>query len=184
MKTLIVSAISTLALFGAAHAQTQEPRLYGELGYTNLKLSEEGFSGTAGLLRGIVGYTVHPNFAVEGMLGFGVKDAKDRIDSGVPMDVTMKAKQAFGVFLKPKAQVTDDLEVFGRVGYVNTKIDLAVTDATGSFSGSDSDSDVAYGFGASYRVAPQAYVTLDYMNYYKKDGFKADGFTLGVGYRF
>lgn len=65
-------------------------------------------------------------------------------------------------------------------------MDLTVSDATGSFSesASDSDSDVAYGFGASYRVTPQAYVTLDYMNYYKKDGFKADGFTLGVGYRF
>ncbi|MCA6216779.1 porin family protein [Ideonella sp. B7] len=175
MKKFAVMAAAVLAM-GAAHAETVSP-LYGELGYTFVKVHGDGATFHPGVLRGLVGYDFHPYFAVEGMFGAGVND--DSIDvSGV--SVKGEVEHTYGFYLKPKYQVSGAMTVFARLGFADSKIKVKVPGA----SASDSDSDFSYGAGLSYAISPKAYLSADYMSYYNKDGIKGDGFTLGVGYKF
>ena len=199
-KIALIAASVALLFAGAAQAQTgfRAPTgtspLYGELGYTWMKFKVEGGPNfDTGFVRGIVGYDFHPNFAVEGMLAFGVGDDTVTVTEtapGVTAVGTAKAKlsSAYGIYLKPKADV-GPVELFGRLGYTRARLKgstLVTVNGTviDSDSGSSSDGGASYGVGANWKFTPNAYVGLDYMHYYKKDGVKAEGWTLGVGFRF
>lgn len=182
MKKILLplAAAATLLTFGPAQAQGMRMgtgTAYGELGYSMVDISGNGVSAKPGVLRGILGADVHPNMAVEGMLGFGVKD-DDFSAGGVPFDA--EVRHTYGVFAKPKINL-DRLEVFGRVGYARTKLRLS---GPAGFSSTDTKGDFAYGLGANFNISPRTYAGLDWMQYYDKDGTKADGFTVNVGMRF
>ena len=170
-----ISAIVAAALLsaGAAQAQTATANpFYGEVGYTFIKLKADGASIKPGLIRTIVGYELHPNVALEGMFAFGASD--DTVDG-----VKYKVTRSVGLFVTPK-YAFDQFEVFGRLGYADSKIKASEA----GVSASDSDGSFAYGLGAKYNFDKSFYGAVDYMRYYKKDDVKADGFTLSVGYRF
>ncbi|MFA7558404.1 MAG: porin family protein, partial [Hydrogenophaga sp.] len=61
----VAIAATTLLALGA-----QAQSLYGEVGYGQLKLQEDRFGSEVdpGMARGIIGYTLSPNLAVEGHL--------------------------------------------------------------------------------------------------------------------
>jgi opacity protein-like surface antigen len=174
-------AIIGAALFAAAAVQAQQANspVYAEVGYSALKYQEDGLNTDVkpGALRGIVGYELNPNLALEGMVAFGVKDDTVNVSG---FNVKGELKNAYGVYIKPKITVAEGLEIFGRLGWSHAKVKASV----GSFSMSDSGSDVSYGVGLSYAFMPKAYVSADYMNYYNKEGVKIDGFTVGVGFKF
>ncbi|HZY19694.1 MAG TPA: porin family protein [Ramlibacter sp.] len=200
MKLIAIAAASTLLVLGTA-AQAQQARAtaggaYAELGYTQLKLSSDEGGGDLrpGALRGIAGYELHPNVAVEGMLAFGVRDDEVRASESTafgPVTATgeVKLRHAYGIYVKPKFNVTDSLEVFGRLGYTRAKFKTRVTVSVptlGSASEEDSDAEggASTGLGANYRFTQNLSVGIDYMRYFKKDGVKVDGVTVGLGYRF
>jgi opacity protein-like surface antigen len=184
MRVFGASAIATL-LFAAAAANANAQSgpvanaspMYGELGYTWAKVTGGGASVKPGVLRGIIGYNVHPNLAVEGMLGLGITDDGQNI-AGTNVDG--KVEHSLGVYLKPKMNVTPALEVFARAGYASTRVKLE----SQSGSASTTKGDWSYGAGLTYSLGRATYAGLDYMRYYNKDGVKADGVTLSVGYRF
>jgi opacity protein-like surface antigen len=176
-KTIALVAASAALLFaGAAQAQmrvaTTSP-LYGELGYTFMKFKADGGpSFNTGLVRGIVGYEFHPNFAGELMLAAGTKDDTS---SGVTID----PRSAIGLYLKPKTNL-GGVEVFGRLGWTQVRANVSAV----GVSGSGHDNDFSYGFGANINVAPRWTVGADWMRYTKKDGLATEGPTVSVGYRF
>lgn len=174
MKKFTVIAAAML-IAGAAQAQNNATtsQLYGEVGYTALSLKDSGVDADLGVVRGIVGWNLHPNLALEVMLGTGVKDDKFQ-------GVTLKLNRTYGVYLKPKYDFGNGFEVFARVGYADSKLKLSYQGA----SASTSDNDVSYGVGASYNFNNNMYGSLDYLSYYDKDGSKANGPTLSFGYRF
>lgn len=190
MKLIAIAAATTMLLAGgAAQAQMMARgaagNVYGELGYTALKIQETGVDVKPGMLRGIVGFNLHPNVAVEGMLGFGVrKDNTNTSFNGVPVNVEGDLRHMFGIYVKPKVMLGDAVELFGRVGY--TDISLRSSASVAGFRASDtsSGSDWSYGLGANFNIAPRAYVGVDYMRYYDKNDTKLDGVTVSVGYRF
>lgn len=189
MKLNAILAASLLCLAGAAQAQmasfTTAGRAYGEVGYTGLKISGRGANVQPGVLRGLVGYNFHPNFAVEGMLGFGVsKDSTDVVIGSTRVNLEGEVQSLFGLYLTPKVNLGPAFELYGRLGYAGTR--LKSDAATTFFQGSDSNSknDWSYGVGGNWNFAPQAYVGLDWMQYYNKNNSKMDGVTLAVGYRF
>ena len=197
-KKIAIAAASALLVLGtAAHAQQARSSLSGgyvELGYTQLKLSGEGSDAKPGAIRGIVGYDVHPNIAIEGMLAFGVKDdnATETVDTAFgPVTATgkIKLKNAYGIYVKPKFDVTDAVQVYGRLGYSHAKFEASASASVpgvGTVSGTESDSDggASYGLGANFKFSPNAYVGVDYMRYFKRDGVTVNGLTVGLGYRF
>lgn len=168
-------------LLAGAQAQTkvQSGPLYGELGYAPVKISFAGYSITPKVLRGMLGYEVNPNLAVEGMLGLGVSDGSTTV-SGVR--VTGEVDHMIGLYLKPKVTVTPELELFARAGIVRNKVTASVPAAV--WTGSDTQSDVSYGLGLAYSINKTTSLVVDCMSYYSKDGVKGNGVTVGVGFKF
>lgn len=77
MKKLIrqttLSAALAMAAVGAWAQQNTSP-VYGEIGWTQINYKEAGYSLKPGMVRAMVGIEVHPNLAIEGMLGLGISD--------------------------------------------------------------------------------------------------------------
>ncbi len=179
MKRLAVAAASVLLMLGTAQAQSRAP-LYGELGYSFLEFKGDGFKVKPHALRGIVGYEFHPNVAAEGMLAFGVRS--DDFNDGAGTTTDIKLRHAFGVFVKPKYNF-GPAEVFARLGYARVKVKFNDCTALGCVSGSDSDGDIAWGFGANYNINPRMYVGADWMRLNDDDGGKVQGITVNFGWR-
>lgn len=76
--------------------------------------------------------------------------------------------------------MTNDLELFGRVGYVTTEITATGPGGTASVD----DSSFAYGAGLNYHFTDTFYGQFSYTSFYDKDGDDLKGYTLGVGMRF
>jgi opacity protein-like surface antigen len=175
-KALAIAAIAVSAT--AAQAQ-----LYGEVGYSALKFSSQDLAGkieaSPKILGLTVGYGVLNNVAVEAMLGFNAGDDAAKLD-GDASNGRVKIDQVFGVFVKPRAMLGANLEVFGRLGYARTTANITVPGA----SDSAGNNGFAYGLGANYYFNPKIYLTANYMNMYNKDESKVDGFTFGLGMKF
>ncbi len=171
MKVIIkTAAIAALAL-AAAGAQAQ---LYGEVGYSALNVDGGGISVDLGALSGTIGYGVHENLAVEGMLAFGVKD--DKIGSA-----KVELEHSYGIFAKPRLMLSPNFELFGRIGYVESKLKAS---APGFSSLTDTDGDWAYGLGGNYYFNRNSYISANYLHFYDKDSVKGDGVTIGFGMKF
>jgi opacity protein-like surface antigen len=186
MKLTVTAAAAALLVLGSA-AQAQQMQmpqwstkgLYGELGYTFMKIDAFGTSTRPGLIRGIIGYDVHPYLAIEAMGGWGVNDdSKDRVINGIPTSVTAKMDYMAGIWAKPKYNFSPQGEVFGRIGWAHTKIK-----ATGAgIDSSETRDDLAWGVGANYHITPQWYAGIDWMRYSNQSNTHADGLTLSVGF--
>jgi outer membrane autotransporter protein len=171
-----------LAVGASVHAQTQKPAnpWYGELAYAPVKIKQvDATDGTAKNLRGIVGYELNPNVALEGLLSLGVGDASATV-SGDPVDT--RVNRVVGLYVKPKVAVSQDIEFFARLGYARTKVTSTLT-ATGEAE-SESASDVSYGLGASYRINDRWSAVVDYMRYPDKNGVRLQGLSAGLRVKF
>lgn len=173
-----IVAIAAVALTATA-AQAQGA--YGELGYSRLNFENRdgGFSAKVNpsMVRGIAGYELNPNLAVEGLLGLGA--GSDDVSVG---GVTVKGKveHVYGAFVKPKIRLGESVELFARAGVAGTKVSAR----SGNLSVSDSGGSFAYGAGMSFALGGNTSLNADYMNYYDRKGIKVDGVNIGVGMKF
>jgi outer membrane autotransporter protein len=185
MKRIAIAAAAALLMLGTAQAQQRSP-LYGEIGYSFLEIKDQGFKANPQALRGIIGYDFHPNVAVEGMLMFGTaSDDQTVVDAGtgIPVNVDVKVKNAFGVFAKPKYDF-GNIEAFARLGWARTKVGVSGSALGVTVDDDASDSSFAWGLGANYRFNPRMSVGLDWMRYNKDGSAKVQGWTVSFGYRF
>lgn len=161
-----VLAISTFALFNAAHAQDY----YGEIGLTPIHLkSEVGDISHPQTIRFLFGMDVHENLAVEALyLTTYSKDSRPGFDA---------KSTHYGVVLKPKYAITSETIAFARFG-------VAHANFTASSEGSRTGLDLTYGVGLQTNLSKSLYGQIDYMNYYDKNGQSSKGYTLSVGTRF
>lgn len=177
MKQLLKYA--SIAVVGLAASAVQAQTIYGELGYLSAEYTDSvnriGLSAKPNAVRGLVGYEIGPMLAFEGMLAFGAGSETLRI-AGLNSGLGLKIDNMVGAFVKPKLPVGDVFELFGRAGYVNTKLSLD--------GDSDREGSLAYGVGGSFKMTPSLSLNVDYMIYHKKDDAKIDGYSLGVNYRF
>ena len=186
MKSTSKALVSALFVVVAASSQAQtqsESKLYGEVGYAATHVKETDgsdiYKAKPGVVTGIVGYQFHPNLSVEGFLGLGAKSSELELN-GAPTGFNVKTKNTLGVFLRPSVKVSDEVELFARLGYLHSKI--SVSDASGSVS--TTGNSVAYGLGGNVYLSKNAYLQLNWTNYYKKDGVKIDGIGLAYGFKF
>jgi len=189
MKLIAIAAASLMLMAGAANAQmsmqSSAPGLYGEVGYTGLKITGAAQDVQPGVLRGILGFNFGPYLAAEGMLGFGVtKDDKEATVNGQRVTIQGDVEHMYGAYIAPKAMLGPQFELFGRFGWTETR--LKAKAGSGVFTGSNSRTggDWSYGLGGNFHFNPRMYVGLDYMQYYNKNSTKLEGVTLGLGYRF
>jgi len=162
------------ALVLALAATSASAQVYGEAAYNAINIEGDGLDADVGVLNATIGYEVNQYLAVEAMAGTGVTD--DDVDIGGGVNANIDVDRTYGVFLKPKAKLGQDFEVFARLGWAKTKIKAG--------SDAQDESDFAYGVGLQYTITPKAYVTGGYTNLYDKDGITVDGWTIGFGYKF
>ena len=174
MKKIHIIAAATLAALCMSGAQAQSRNtsnssFYAEIGYSPTEVSGAGGTAKPEAMRFLVGNEVNQNLSIEGMYITTVsKESRVGYDASV---------SGYGLFLKPKMALTDNIEVFARIGAMRA-------DITASASGAHTGTDVAYGLGIQTNFTKTVYGQLDYMNTYDRGGVSAKGYTLSLGTRF
>lgn len=177
-------ALAAVAITAAANAQT-----YGEIGYLSATAKEDSplndstplnIKATPTALRGIFGYELNPNLAIEALGAFGLSDATVKVNGISNAAIKMEIDNVVGIYLKPKTKLNDSIEMFGRLGFARTKGTISVA----GIGVEAHESGFSYGLGLSYAINTTTSLNADYMSYLNKDGVKANGFTFGVGFKF
>lgn len=174
MKKTHIIAIATLAALCGSGAQAQSQiamgnGYYGELGYSQMKVTGAGGNSEPDAARYLLGSELNANMGLEATYTSTMaKDTRVGYEGSVSY---------FGIFLKPKMALTADTEVFARIGAVRADITAAVGD-------SHKGNDLAYGLGIQTKFTQSLYGQLDYMNAYDRSGVTAKGYTLSLGLRF
>lgn len=178
MKKLVISSLLAMAAVGA-QAQT-----YGEIGYTSISYEEpvEGYTvkSKPKALRGLVGYELSENLALEGIVGIGLDDADVTVVGRTIPGVKLKIDNMYGFYVTPKMKLAENFEGFVRAGFASAS---GTVSANGQTSSGTTDG-LSYGLGVRYSFDKNTSVSVDYMSYFDKSDSKATGFTVGVGFRF
>ena len=192
-KITMISMLTTaLAMTAASASAADKDGVYvtigGTLLSTELDLSDIDVSGQTidlgnqdadvTMITGRIGYRLNDFLALEGEAGFGL--GGDDFDRAIPVqvlgttanvdtNVTLDVKNYYVAFARGIFPVSEQLDVFARVGYGQA---TAEADIVGSLSGftaagsaEDDASGIAYGFGAQF-------------NFTENDGIRADYTTL------
>jgi uncharacterized membrane protein (GlpM family) len=105
MKKIALASVIALASIGA------QAQMYGEVGYTattaKKNVNGNGIKASPSALRGILGYELNPNLAVEGMVAFGMSDATVEVNGVSATGVKLGIDNALGLYLKPKTKLND-----------------------------------------------------------------------------
>jgi hypothetical protein len=136
MKSLLTASAAIALLATAVPAAAES---YGNLGYTSV----DGGDTTVGAVTGRVGWKSDSFFGVEGEVSKGVKDDSTTV-SGVTTSTDLDYQYAG--YVTGTVPVTPNLDIIGRVGYGQTKIE----NTTAGVSSDDKADSINYGVGAQY----------------------------------
>lgn len=182
MKSIAKLALISALLVGAT---TTHAQWYGEIAYISAKTTYSTTSSTVKstpeMIGAFIGYELNKNFAAEGLIGTGLSGTDVKVNGASQSNpVTATTDYLYGAFVKPRFELNDDVEMFARLGYIKGK----TTSSNSSSSTTDTKGDWSYGIGANYNFSKTTYVTASWMNLYRKDGVKSDGWLIGIGYKF
>jgi hypothetical protein len=181
MKLALKFAALAFGLTAAATVCAQATTwqgMYAGVTLTRAEYKEEGFSAVnPTVVGGKIGKQFNPNFAVEGRFGIGVAD--DTVDAG-GLPVTVEIDYYFGVYGKGILPLSSAASVYGLLGFTQAKL----TASAAGFSASDSDGDISFGLGGEFNVSPKTSVSLEFARLLKGDGYRIDGLSLGVSFKF
>lgn len=132
MIKLVFASVLALAAINAS------AQMYGEIGVTSVNYDETvpglKFKSSPTAIRGILGYEINPNFAVEGLVGFGMSDDNLQVNGIAVPGAKFKASSIAGIYAKPKAQFTPELEGFVRAGFAQSRGTVSVAGVSASSS--------------------------------------------------
>lgn len=129
----------------------------------------------AALINGRVGYRFNDFFAVEGELGFGL--GGDDFDRTIPVDafgtvvnvdanVGLDVKNYYIGFARGILPVSEQFDIFARVGYGGATAEADVVASAQGFTASGSEDDnvsgFAYGVGGQYNLTEKDGIRADY----------------------
>ena len=181
MKSTMIAISVALACSNAfAQSKAKDDSAYIELGYNSGQYNLDAVSGLSNANHLVItlGKNISSNYAIEGVYATGMNDS-----STAGNTVNVKLSSSYGLYIKPKAMVSDSVEVFARIGYFNAKPNLTVpSDSTQNQSANGTS--LSYGLGASMQITNAIYGNLDWMQMYKKDGIDIKGMGLSIGHKF
>lgn len=173
----ILLATAALTLIGTpVLAQSfSDPQWTGSIGYTHL----DGDDGSLGAVTGRVGAKISRYIGVEGEASFGVKD-EDITIGGV--DGSLEHEYDAAIYGVANVPVSENLELFGRLGYGTTSIKADVA----GFTASEDGESLNYGAGANYFFDGQNGVRADWTrrDFTDDDGGEIDTYGLSFVRRF
>lgn len=141
------------------------------------------------------GYEINKYFAIEG--GYAdLGEPKVNVTYPGGWDKGTQESSAWFVVGKGTLPISEQFNVFGKVGVTRNKVKSTWTDNTGGKnSTSDSRSRAMYGVGAEYNVTKQVGIRMEYENFGKFGDYdavtrngtgrtKTSLWSVGVGYKF
>ena len=170
MKTIAVAILMVAAsvFSGAALAQQQQQqqRTYigGNVVWADYSASG-GPSATPTMLSGRFGREFSRHLAVEGRLGLGIDD-----DAGVDVD------HFFGVYGRAILPLADIFSIYGMLGFTAGKVSAP--------GGSDTDTDLSYGFGADLSIGRNLAVNFEWAKLFEGSGYEVEATSVGIVYRY
>ncbi len=183
MKSTMIAISVALACSSAfAQSKAKDDSAYIELGYNSSQYNLDSVSGfsNANNLAITLGKNMSESYAIEGVYATGMSDSTT---TSPGTTVNLKLTSSYGLYVKPKMMISDAVELFARVGYFNAKATLSFP-AFPAFNTDTSGTSLSYGMGASMKITDAIYGSLDWMQWYKKDGADIKGMGLSIGYKF
>jgi len=184
MKRFAVASIVACMAVAAQAQPVAEKRTYVELGYTAVSYEENALGynikSTPQAVRGVLGYALNDNVAIEAMAGAGTGYSDVDVTNQSTPGLKFKINSLYGLYVTPKAVLADSWEGFVRLGYAHAR-GTATLDA---ISSSDTDSGFSYGVGVRYHFDKSTFLNVDYMSFLHKSDYKANGVTVGLGFKF
>lgn len=184
MKRLLICTALLLAAHGAQAADRTgdgADAFYYTIGISSLvaKPSDCSCDGTwnMGALGGALGWQPIPYLALEAGGLVGVVDGSDQ-------GLTMKYDSGYQASVLPMVPVSDWVSIYGRVGYLHSRLSLSA----GSMDfGSSSGDSAAYGLGVQFLQPSGRYRLggrIEATHFSNRDGIRVVGVTLSFLQRF
>lgn len=176
MRNVLLATAAITLLGTPALAQSfSDPQWTGSVGYTHL----DGDDGSLGAVTGRIGAKISRYIGVEGEASFGVKD-EDITVGGV--DGSLEHEYDAAIYGVANVPVSENLELFGRVGYGTTSIKADVA----GFTASEDGESLNYGAGANYFFDGRNGVRADWTrrDFTDDDGGEIDTYGLSFVRRF
>ncbi len=184
-KLFLLTAALGVSTFGAMTAQADDEGLYVNIGATllNADLDSSGDAAVDALLgdsltftavTGRAGYRLTDYLAVEGEVGIGLggEDLNDTVTvQGIDVAVNgdVKVDAYYAAFARGILPVSEDFDIFARVGYGQAELGVDITASaeglTSSVSESETGDDFLFGVGAEYGFTQNDGVRLDYTRF-------------------
>ena len=179
-KTLLV--LATVALSTSVMAQTSgkyySDVMYGAVTMKDTSSSSLGSFNTS-LARLSFGSVVADNLAVEGFITQGLASDSKTIQG---VKVELKTKTGYAVAIRPFIKANENIEIFGRLGYMNNEAELTASANGRSASLTKKSTRYMYGVGATYKINSGLSAVVDYTSLENKE--EADVSLLSIGLRF
>lgn len=174
MRNVLLATAALTLMAGPALAQVPPSPVTGSIGYTHLDAGD----GELGAITGRVGYDFTRNFGIEGEASFGVRD-EDITIAGV--DGSLEHDYDAAAYVVGKVPVSDNLELFARVGYGTTSIKADVA----GFTAREDGESINYGAGANWFFDGRNGLRADWTRRdFRDDGGEIDAYGLSFVRRF
>ena len=170
-----ISLISASAFAENKEAKEERSGYYAEAAYvlTDSKETSSGIKWKPALARITFGKEVSENWAVEGFITQGI--------NSVTVDGN-KAKQnsGYGIAVRPFIKVTDEIELYGRVGWVRYKETYYAASLEWTYGL------YFWSIGAAYKITDNLSAIIDYSKLQNKAEYdlETSNTAVGVRYRF
>lgn len=172
--------------FFATCAQAQNiGKLYGEVAYSMLSIEDTSANNLGtwkpSQARIILGTEVTDYVALEGIISQGL--ASDTVVKNTA-SVETKLKTSYGVAVRPFIKITDDIELFGRVGILRSESEAIIINAGNRVTSNTSTTFKVYGVGVAYKINKEISAFVDYLKLSHEDNSKPSAFSVGMRYKF
>lgn len=175
-----------LVAFFATCAEAQNiGKLYGEVAYSMLSIEDTSANnlGTWKPSQGrfILGTEVTDYLALEGIISQGLSSGTV-VKNAVSVEV--KPKTSYGFAVRPFINITDDIQLFGRVGLLRIESETSIINAGNRDTVNESTTFKAYGAGVGYKINKEISAFVDYLKLSNENESKPSTFSVGMRYKF
>jgi len=188
MKKILALAVIATACSTSVIAQ-KTGSLYGEASYS-MVTSKDTSKDNIGTLKPTagrfgLGTVVMDNVAVEGFIQQGLSDSTKALNTTT--NVQLKMKSGYGFAVRPFLNLSNETELFGRIGSVRQEAEFSATSISNGkvlANGTSKVTNTLYGAGIAYKISDDMKAVVDYTKLNNKDDSDVSMISIGLRYNF
>jgi len=187
-KSLTLLAVFASLTSSFAFAQNELPT-YGEIAMATVTMKDMS-SNNLGTFkprstRLTLGQVVGPNMAVEEFAYVSsTNPATDTTVNGLPTNASKKQNNLYGIALRPFVNVTQNFELFARLGVAREEITTTLISAGQTQTTTNTATNTFYSAGASYSFNRTVKATVDVSKFANKIDTQLSNVSLGLRFNF